>query len=358
MRLWVEHGRLKCDAPPGVLDDGLRAELTARREELLALVLHARTALGAPRSLVPLKPTGALPPLFARPGHNGDVFCYRDLAQHLDAQRPLYGVEPKGLDGIPTPDTVEEIAAYEVEQIRGLQAKGPYYLAGYCAGGTIAFESARQLLQAGEEVARVVLFGSPFPTTYRTAAQVRLRLRSLGDRVRNHAATLVAGSLANAIEHVRRRAREREADRSAEAARRTDPALANQRRVEDATMAAVKRYAAWALRGAGGRLPAQQGLAPLRRSARGLEARGLGGGRTRGPRRRAPATTCFAIPTSRPWPPFSILRSVTTGPFLWLVEVRARGRSVCRSYARALLSSGGGVLHSDRECPQKKDQGM
>jgi thioesterase domain-containing protein len=243
VRLWIEHGRLKCDAPRGALDDGLRAELAARREELLDLVLQARTALEAPRSLVPLKPTGALPPLFARPGHNGDVFCYRDLAPLLDAPRPLYGVEPKGLDGSPTPDTVEEIAAYEVEQIRGLQAKGPYYLAGYCAGGTIAFETARQLLQAGEEVARVILFGSPFPTTYRTAAQVRLRLRSLGDRVRHHAATLAAGSLADAIEHVRRRAREREEERAAEAARRTDPALANRRRVEDATMAAVKRYA-------------------------------------------------------------------------------------------------------------------
>ena len=25
VRLWVEDGRLKCDAPPGVLDDDLRA---------------------------------------------------------------------------------------------------------------------------------------------------------------------------------------------------------------------------------------------------------------------------------------------------------------------------------------------
>ena len=117
---------------------------------------------------MPLKPTGDHPPLFARPGHNGDVFCYRALAEHLDPRPPLYGVEPKGLDGSPTPETVEEIAEYEVAQIRRLQPEGPYYIAGYCAGGTIAFESARQLARAGEDVARVVLFGSPFPTVYRT----------------------------------------------------------------------------------------------------------------------------------------------------------------------------------------------
>ena len=84
VRLSVEDGRLKCDAPQGILDDGLRAQLAAHKEELLALIGGAETALSAPRSLVPLKPTGEHPPLFARPGHNGDVFCYRALAEHLD----------------------------------------------------------------------------------------------------------------------------------------------------------------------------------------------------------------------------------------------------------------------------------
>jgi thioesterase domain-containing protein len=242
VRLWVEDGRLKCDAPPGALDADLRAELAARKEDLLAVVVGAQAALHSPRSLVPLKPTGAFVPLFARPGHNGDVFCYRALAQHLDAQQPLYGVEPKGLDGSPTADTVEEMAAYEVEQIRGFQAKGPYYIAGFCAGGIVAFESARQLVQAGEEVARVVLFGSPFPTTYRTTAQMSLRLRSLGDRVRRHAAALSAGSVADGLEYIRSRLGAREAAHSIETARRQDPALANRLRIEEATMTAVKRY--------------------------------------------------------------------------------------------------------------------
>ena len=226
VRLSVADGRLKCDAPPGVLDDGLQAQLAARKPELLALIAEAEMSLSAPRSLVPLKPTGDHPPLFARPGHNGDVFCYRALAAHLDPRKPLYGVEPKGADGSPTPETVEEIAEYEVAQIRGFQPEGPYYIAGFCAGGTIAFESARQLVHAGQDVARVLLFGSPFPTVYRTG------------RLRRHMAAARAGSLAEGVEYIRSHA----AARVATAGERLDPALANRRRIEDATLAAVKRY--------------------------------------------------------------------------------------------------------------------
>jgi thioesterase domain-containing protein len=238
VRLSVEDGRLKCDAPAGVLDDGLRAELAAHKEELMALLAGAETVLGAPRSLVPLKPAGDDPPLFARPGHNGDVFCYRALAEHLDPRRPLYGVEPKGVDGGPTPETVEEIAEYEVAQIREFQPEGPYYIAGYCAGGTVAFESARQLADAGAEVARVLLFGSPFPTVYRIS-QMRSYLRTQNYRVRRHTAEATAGSLAEGVEYIRSRARARVTT----SGERLDPTLAeNRRRVEDATLAAVKRY--------------------------------------------------------------------------------------------------------------------
>jgi thioesterase domain-containing protein len=237
VRLWAEGGALKCDAPPGALDDALRGQLVARRQELLSLIEGAEAIREAPRSLVPLKPTGTLPALFARPGHNGDVFCYRALADHFDPRRPLYGVEPKGLDGSPTPETVQEMAAYEVEQIRALQPEGPYFLAGYCAGGSITFESARQLAAAGAEVARVVMFASPFPAAYR-AGRVRTQLRSLGQRGKLHTSRMTAGSFSEGLGYVRERAGAR-MERSAE---RRDPALAHRRRVEDATLAAVKRY--------------------------------------------------------------------------------------------------------------------
>jgi thioesterase domain-containing protein len=237
VRLWLEDGQLKCDAPTGALDDGWRKELSARKEELATLIAEAETILAGPRSLVPLKPTGEHPPLFARPGHNGDVFCYLALARYLDPGQPLYGVEPKGLDGGPLAGTVEDMAAYEVEQIRNFQSAGPYHLAGFCAGGAIAFESARQLAAAGEEVARVVLFGSPFPSAYRSS-RVATQLRSVRHSVRRHAPALTAGPVSDRVEYVRGRLR----SRASAGHELRDPALENRRRMEAATVDALKRY--------------------------------------------------------------------------------------------------------------------
>jgi thioesterase domain-containing protein len=237
VRLWADDGQLRCDAPPGALDEDLRAELVARKQELLSLIGKAEATRSAPRSIVPLKPTGELPPLFARAGHNGDVFCYRALAEHLDGSRPLYGVEPKGLDGSPPAETVEEMARYEVDQIRAFQPEGPYFLAGYCAGGSIAYESARQLAQEGAVVARLIMFGSPFPTAYR-ASGARVQLRELTHRARLHASRVAAGSFSEGLDYLRERGR----DRVTRTVRPNDPAIAGRRQVEDATLTAVASY--------------------------------------------------------------------------------------------------------------------
>jgi thioesterase domain-containing protein len=237
VRLWVEDGQLKCDAPPGVLDERWRQQLSARKHELVALVVEAESSLSRPRSLVPLKPTGDASTLFARPGHNGDVFCYRALVNHLDPGQPLYAVEPKGLDGGPLADSVEEMAAYEVEQIRGFQPEGPYHLAGFCAGGVIVFEAARQLVEAGAEVARVMLLGTPFPSAFRTGA-VATHVRSMRHRARRHMHALNTGSVSDRLDYVRDRARAR----ARAADKQRDPAFDNRRRIEDATVEAIKRY--------------------------------------------------------------------------------------------------------------------
>jgi thioesterase domain-containing protein len=237
IRVWADNGQLRCEAPPGALDEDLRAQLVARKQELLDVIGAAEATLSAPRSIVPLKASGQYPPLFARPGHNGDVFCYRALAEHLDDRRPLYGIEPKGLDGSPPAETVEEMARYEVEQIRASQREGPYFIAGYCAGGSVAYESARQLQLEGAEVARLVMFASPFPAAYRASGS-RDRLRSLGHRARLHASQVAAGSLSDGLGYLREHGR----DRAARTFRPNDPAVANRRRVEEATIAAVERY--------------------------------------------------------------------------------------------------------------------
>ena len=58
-------------------------------------------------------------------------------------------------EGVPT------LAAEYVRQIRTIQGEGPYLLSGNCAGGYMAWETARQLLAGGDEIAGLLLYEAP-----------------------------------------------------------------------------------------------------------------------------------------------------------------------------------------------------
>src|SRR5437660_4438041 len=163
VKLWVEEDRLRCSAPRGAIDAELRTTLTSQKKDILAFLKRVQGKNG-PSTVVPIKPGGARRPIFAVSGHGGDVFYLLGLARHLDAEQPMLCVQPPGLDGTEPLMTVEALARYEVEQIRRYQADGPYFIAGHCAGGTIAFEVAQQLTAAGQQVALLALIGSAFPT--------------------------------------------------------------------------------------------------------------------------------------------------------------------------------------------------
>jgi amino acid adenylation domain-containing protein len=91
-------------------------------------------------------------------GAGGNVLLYRDLALHLGDAFSLYGLQSQGLDGNHAPlRTVEEMAGRYLDEIRKVQPQGPYYVGGYCLGGTIAYEIAQRLRRHGHEVALVAL---------------------------------------------------------------------------------------------------------------------------------------------------------------------------------------------------------
>jgi thioesterase domain-containing protein len=191
---------------------------------------------------VPLKAEGRKPPLFGVPGHNGDVFCYVALARHLEADQPLLGVQPPGLDGTAPLRSIEELAAYEVEQIRRYRPRGPYLLAGYCAGGTIVFEVARQLTEARERVAFLGLIGSPFPMTYRRRYLLAMVPRYLRRRAQFHLSVLASGSVADGFRYVRSKIGQH-ADQRLAPTRELHPQLAESRRaLERTTIEAIRHY--------------------------------------------------------------------------------------------------------------------
>lgn len=108
-------------------------------------------------SLVPIHSGGARPPLFLVHGAEGNILLYRQLTRHLDPDQPVYGLQSQGLNGEASETKIEEMAAHYVNEIVSVQPRGPYYLGGYCLGGIIALEMARQLTDHGQKVELVVL---------------------------------------------------------------------------------------------------------------------------------------------------------------------------------------------------------
>ncbi|MEO6236336.1 MAG: amino acid adenylation domain-containing protein [Vicinamibacterales bacterium] len=119
-----------------------------------ALSAHVYTAGG----IIGLRPAGRLPPLFFFHGdlNGGGLYC-SPLARLLDPERPFYAVAPIGHDGSHTACSIEQMAAAHIDAIRRERAHGPYVLGGHCNGALVAFETARRLRAAGEEVLGVVL---------------------------------------------------------------------------------------------------------------------------------------------------------------------------------------------------------
>ena len=114
--------------------------------------------------LVPIQIAGDLPPFFCVAGGGGNVLYFHELAQNMPQDRPFYGLQLRGVDGMAEPLTsVEEIAAECVAAIRQVQPHGPYRVGGHCFGGLVAFEIAQRLDALGEEVALVAILDAPAP---------------------------------------------------------------------------------------------------------------------------------------------------------------------------------------------------
>jgi thioesterase domain-containing protein len=114
-------------------------------------------------SLVALRSSGELPPLFCVHSYEGNILIYRDLAGRIGPDQPVYGLQSLGMDGRRTPlDSVEEMAEHYIAEIRTVQPTGPYRLAGICFGISVSFEMAHQLTAAGDVVDRLFILDSGF----------------------------------------------------------------------------------------------------------------------------------------------------------------------------------------------------
>jgi enterobactin synthetase component F len=113
--------------------------------------------------VLPLRMARHERPLFCIHPAVGLSWGYAGLLRYLDDKVPVYGLQSRGLHGGTLPESIAEIAADYLAQMRRVQPEGPYRLLGWSLGGLIAHEAAAQLQYAGEQVEFLALLDAyPF----------------------------------------------------------------------------------------------------------------------------------------------------------------------------------------------------
>ncbi|MGR3617830.1 MAG: type I polyketide synthase [Paracoccaceae bacterium] len=103
-------------------------------------------------------------PFFLVAGMFGNVLNLRQLALLVGQDRPVYGLQARGLIGEEAPHhSLHDAARDYLSEIQQVQPVGPYHLGGFSGGGITAFDMAQQLSDIGETVASLILLDTPLP---------------------------------------------------------------------------------------------------------------------------------------------------------------------------------------------------
>ncbi len=104
------------------------------------------------------------PPMFCVPGAGNNVTCYFELAISLDGSGPVYGLQPRGLDGCFVPHySVAAAAKHYCDVINAAYPQGPLRLLGHSHGGWIVSEMALLLQRSGRAVESLTIVDSNVP---------------------------------------------------------------------------------------------------------------------------------------------------------------------------------------------------
>ena len=163
----------------------LAARLVARIEEEMDITVPLRTVFSTPvvadmadairgedgqeqhDHVVAMQSGGTRLPLFLIPGAGGGPARYFSLKEFLGEEQPFYVLEGKGRDGREHPHwKLDQMVDFAIAAMKQVQPSGPYRLAGYSAGGLLAFEVANVLKRRGEEIEFLGLLDTCLPAIF------------------------------------------------------------------------------------------------------------------------------------------------------------------------------------------------
>jgi thioesterase domain-containing protein len=155
-------------------------------------------------AIFPIQVQGSKRPFFFLHGDwsGGAFYCFA-VAQALGADQPFYVLAPYRFDGLQRLPSFEDVAAAHIDAIRTIQPEGPYLLGGFCNGGLLAYEMARQLAAAGERVDFLALINPSQPIQFEKMRFVGTHVKKLFHLSESKQANLFL-SWRHALRHVYR----------------------------------------------------------------------------------------------------------------------------------------------------------
>ncbi|MET3658069.1 amino acid adenylation domain-containing protein [Sporosarcina psychrophila] len=131
--------------------------------EKMAIVIRDEYESNSKTALVKIQ-SGKLEnktPLFLVHPVGGNILCYKPLVDALGNGYTIYGIQSPATEiGINELKTIEEISDYYIKEIKKIQPKGPYCIAGWSFGGVIAYEIARNLTVNGDQIKILAMMDS------------------------------------------------------------------------------------------------------------------------------------------------------------------------------------------------------
>jgi acyl transferase domain-containing protein/thioesterase domain-containing protein len=177
---------------------------------------------------------GSRTPFFLVAGMFGNVLNLRHLAHLLGTDRPFYGLQARGLFGDAPPHrSIRQAARDYITELRQIQPHGPYMLGGFSGGGITAYEMARQLTEADEEIAALVMLDTPLP---------QRRALAHADRIAIQLSELKRGGFGYPFQWLARRIRWEFVKRRARADVTSDSPQFHNAAIEAAFLEAVAAY--------------------------------------------------------------------------------------------------------------------
>ena len=157
--------------------------------------------------LVPIHPSGEKPPIFwlhGLGGGGGGLLRYGTLARLLGEDQPSYGVQAPRVPYT----SLEAMAEAYIKLMRKQWPSGPYRLGGYCFGSKLAYETARQLTEAGDTVDFLELLAPAqlFDARWTLGDRLRLGAAAAADW-RSNLDRIIGASMGDRVQFVRRRVR-------------------------------------------------------------------------------------------------------------------------------------------------------